>query len=153
MTGLPLPRLREKKQEHLLEKKHCINNHKISKPWEGENELVCYHQHSYLQHCRHYFTNTVDAMVMVWLTSQKETKSWNVFDNTGGVLPQTAIIWYSWGCNYVLHSSANKPQQNSNISSEEDYIYLYNFDCFVVDLWHLHLTSVIFCVLSVLREQ
>ena len=31
MTGLPLPRLREKKQEHLLEKKHCINNHKLSK--------------------------------------------------------------------------------------------------------------------------
>ena len=33
MTGLPLPRLREKKQEHLLEKRHCINNHKISKPF------------------------------------------------------------------------------------------------------------------------
>ena len=35
----------------------------------------------------------------------------------------------------------------------KEYIYSRNFDCFVVDLSYLHLTFVIFCVLSVIRKQ
>ena len=40
---------KEKKASTLLEKKCCINNPKISKLWEGENEPVCYHQHLHLE--------------------------------------------------------------------------------------------------------
>ena len=42
--------------------------------------------------CRLHLTNTVDATVTVWLTSQKNPKSWNIFDNVGGVLSETAVI-------------------------------------------------------------
>ena len=33
----------------------------------------------------------MDATVTVWLTSQKNQKSWNVFDNAGRVLYETAV--------------------------------------------------------------
>ena len=38
-----------------------------------------------------YLTNTVDAMVTVCLTLQKNPKSWNIFDNTGCGLSKTAV--------------------------------------------------------------
>ena len=41
--------------------------------------------------CHLYLTNTVDAMVTVSLTLQKNPKSWNIFDNTGCVLSETAV--------------------------------------------------------------
>ena len=41
--------------------------------------------------CHLYLTNTVDAMVTVSLTLQKNPKSWNIFDNTGCVLSERAV--------------------------------------------------------------
>ena len=49
----------------------------------------------------------------------------------------------------VLSSSANKWQQNSNASCN---LYSTNYDCFLVDPWHLHLIFVTFC-LSVLNNS
>ena len=31
-------------------------------------------------------------MVTVWLTSKKNPKAWNVFDNAGRVLSETAVV-------------------------------------------------------------
>ena len=42
-------------------------------------------------YCRLYLTNAVDATVMVCLTSQKHPKSWDIFDNAGRVLSETAV--------------------------------------------------------------
>ena len=52
----------------------------------------------------------------------------------------------------VLCSSANKLQQNSNASSREEYI-LEIFSVFFIDSWHLLLTFVALCLLSVIRKQ
>ena len=44
------------------------------------------------RYCRLYLTNTVDAMVTVWLTSRQNPKSWNVFycnDNAGSGFAQS----------------------------------------------------------------
>ena len=55
-------------------------------------------------YCRLYLTNTVDAMVTVWLTSQKNPKSWNVFDSIDNVGTGFAPSWkvLKFMCKLVL---------------------------------------------------
>ena len=159
MTGLPLPRLRIKKQEHLLEKKHCINIHTISKPWEGENELVCYRQHLHLQ------------LLLVYIAAFISQTQWmhsgcNYID----VAEKTKILKCFWQSRWrVTPNSCNLVVMGLQLSFvffckqatakltrflwRRIYIYSRNFECFVVDLSHLHLTFVTFCVLSVIRKQ
>ena len=65
--------------------------------WEGENELVrSVPTHIYFcSFCSWlplFFDNEgLDAMVTVWLTSKRNPKSWNVFDDAGRVLSETAV--------------------------------------------------------------
>ena len=58
-------------------------------------------------------------------------------------------------CGILLCSSTNELQQNSNSSSREDYIPQIKTVLWEI-LWHLHLTFVAFCLLSVktvIRKQ
>ena len=76
----------------------------------GENETVRSRQH-FLPYCRLYLTNIVDATVTIWLTSQKNPKSWNVFDNAGRVLSETAVkkwLWKDWSLPRLITSLSDK---------------------------------------------
>ena len=65
--------------------------------WEGENELVrSVPTHIYFcSFCSwlplFFYNEGLDAMVKVWLTSKRNPKSWNVFDDAGRVLSETAV--------------------------------------------------------------
>ena len=78
--------------------------------WESENESVRSRQHL-LRYCHLYLTNTMDATVTIWLTSQKNPKSWNVFDNAGRVLSETAVkqcLWKDWSLPGLITSLRDK---------------------------------------------
>ena len=59
--------------------------------WTGTLLLTFTFAASACLFCHLYLTNTVDAMVTVCLTLQKNPKSWNIFDNTGCVLSERAV--------------------------------------------------------------
>ena len=76
----------------------------------GENETVRSRQ-QLLRYCRLYLTNIVDATVTIWLASQKNPKSSNVFDNEGRVLSETAVkkwLWKDWSLSGLITSLRDK---------------------------------------------
>ena len=53
----------------------------------------------------------MDPTVTIWLTSQKNPKSWNVFDNAGRVLSETAVkkwLWKDWSLPGLITSLREK---------------------------------------------
>ena len=78
--------------------------------WESENESVRSRQHL-LRYCHLYLTNRMDPTVTIWLTSQKNPKSWNVFDNAGRVLSETTVkkwLWKDWSLPGLITSLRDK---------------------------------------------
>ena len=147
---------KEKKARTLLEKKCCINNHKISKPWEGENELLCYHQHLHLSLClcvlsplfhKHsgcYGNGLIDVAERNKILKCFWQHRWRVTPNSCNLVVMGLQLSFVFFC---------KRDTAKLKRFLKEYIYSRNFDCFVVDLSYLHLTFVIFCVLSVIRKQ
>ena len=87
-----------------------LSNPEETQIWVSENETERSRQH-FLPYCRLYLTNIVDATVTIWLTSQKNPKSWNVFDNAGRVLSETAVkkwLWKDWSLPGLITSLREK---------------------------------------------
>ena len=67
-------------------------------------------------YCRLYLTNTVDATVTVWLMSQKNPKSWNVFDNVGRVLSKTASLLLR---RFVFRMVSRRSERKTRVTGDE----------------------------------